>query len=169
MNSATFTVGPDDLTAANRLHFIKLVSLRRWLLTFILSAVAIALVFYGVDLSIDIAGYLIALASMWGMIVTICVLGWLMIPRQARRTWKQAQRLWIETSVHWDPDGITFRSAGGESRVQWSAYHRWAPDDRSILLYQDERSFYTLPIRDFPADAREEIIGYLKGAGVPQR
>jgi len=169
MNSATFTIIPEDLIAANRLHFIKLFSIRRWLLTFIGSAVSIALIFYGFDLRIGVVGYLVALGSMWAIIVAICGLGWLMVPRQSRRTWTQAQKLWIETNVQWDAEAITFKSVRGESRVPWSAYHRWAADDRSILLYQDERTFYTLPIRDFPANARNEIVGFLKTAGVAER
>ena len=76
MNSATFTIIPEDLIAANRLHFIKLFSIRRWLLTFIGSAVSIALIFYGFDLRIGVVGYLVALGSMWAIIVAICGLGW---------------------------------------------------------------------------------------------
>ena len=169
MNEATFTIGPEDLSAANRLHFISLLSIRRWLLVFAGSAVAVALLLFGFDSSFGLEGYLIVLGSVWGIVVAICVWGWFMIPRQARRTWKQAQKLWIETTASWDAERISFKSARGVSQVQWSAYHRWAADARSILLYQDERTFYTLPMRSFPGAARETIIGYLRMAGVQQR
>jgi len=169
MNEATFTIGPEDLSTANRLHFLSLFSIRRWAFAFAGSALAIALLSFGLDLNFGLGGYLAVLGSVWSIVVAICVWGWLSIPRQAHRTWKQAQKLWIETTVTWDADHISFKSARGVSQVQWSAYHRWAADSRSILLYQDERTFHTLPLRGFPAGARETIIGYLKTAGVEER
>ena len=169
MNEATFTIGPEDLSAANLLHFLSLFSIRRWAFVFAGSALAIALLFFGLDLSLGLGGYLVVLGSVWGIIAAICVWGWLSIPRQARRTSKQAQKLWVDTTVTWDADHISFKSTRGVSQIQWSAYYRWAADDRSILLYQDERTFHTLPLRGFPAGARETIIGYLKTAGVEER
>jgi hypothetical protein len=99
MKEATFTIGPEDLSAANRLHFLSLFSVRRWALVFAGSALAITLVLFGLNLNFGFGGYLVLLGSVWGIVVAICVWGWLMIPRQARRTWKQAQKLWIETTV----------------------------------------------------------------------
>ena len=169
MSEATFTIGSEDLAAANRLHFIKLFSAERWSLTFIGSAVALALLNFGFDAGIDLEDYLLILGSIWAIIVAICVLGWFMIPRQARRTWGQAKKLWIEQNVKWDSDRIHFKSTRGESHVLWSDYHRWAADDRSILLYQDERTFFLLPVRQFPVGTRETITDYLKLAGVAER
>ena len=169
MNEATFTVGADDLIAANRFHFKNLFSAERWTFALLGSASAIALLLYGLDLGFDVRDFLYMLAAVWALVVGICVLGWFLIPRQARRTWSQAEKLWIETAVRWDSDKLHFTNARGVSSVRWADYYRWAADDRSILLYQDERTFFTLPLRQFPADARETITGYLEAAGVEVR
>ena len=169
MNEATFAVGPEDLIAANRFHFKNLFSAEKWTFTLLGTGTAIALILYGLDLGFDVRDFLYIFAAVWTMIVGICALGWFLIPRQARRSWSQAKRLWIETEVRWDKDGIHFKNARGDSYVPWSDYHRWAADKRSILLYQDDRSFILLPLRGFPADARETITGHLKTSGVPTR
>jgi len=169
MNEATFTVGPDDMAAANRLHFLKLFSARRWLFVFLGSAVALALLNFGLIGYIDPEIYLITLGTIWGTIVAICIVGWLMIPRQARRIWSQGQKLWIERRVAWDVDKIHFISANGEVHVSWGDYYRWAADERSLLLYQDDRSFHLLPLRNLPNGAGETMIGHLRAAGVQER
>ena len=169
MNEATFTVGPDDLIAANRFHFKNLFSAERWTLALLVTGTLIALLAYGLDLGLETKDYLYIFATVWVFVIGICVLGWFSIPRQARRSWMQAKRLLIETKARWDSEGITFENARGNSRVPWTDYHRWAADDRSILLYQDDRSFFTLPLGQLPADARDTITGHLKKAGVRAR
>lgn len=169
MNEATYTVSPEDLTAANRLHFLKSFSLRRWLVAFIFSAVAVGLFIWGFDGFLDPESYLLALGSIWGFVVAICIVGWLMIPRQARRSWSQAQKMWIGQRVTWDADKIHFKSQKGEVHVSWGDYYRWAADERTLLLYQDARTFYLVPLGSLPSEARETMTGYLKAAGVQER
>ena len=169
MNEATFTVGPDDLIAANKFHFKNLFSAERWTFALLVSGTVIAVLVYVLDLGFEAKDFLYIFAAVWVVVIAICVLGWFAIPRQTRRSWSQAQRLWIETEVRWDSNGIHFKNARGNSHVPWTDYHRWAADERSILLYQDDRSFFTLPLRQFPADARDTITGQLKKAGVQAR
>lgn len=169
MNQVSYSVGVDDLAAANRLYFIKTISIRRWIGTFVASAVAIALTLWGFIGQIDSEIYLLALGSIWLTIIAICIFGWFMIPRQARRTWQQSQKMWVEQLVTWDAEKIHFNSARGEIHVSWGDYYRWAADNRSLLLYQDWRMFYLVPLRTFSAEAKAEIIGYLKAAGVQER
>jgi hypothetical protein len=169
MNEATFTVSPEDCVAANRLHFLKSISIKRWLEVFILSAAALALFNFGFDWIFDLEGYLIVLGSIWAFLVTVCVAGWFMIPRQARRNWRQAQKMWIERRVSWDADKIHFESEKGQVHVNWSDYYRWAADDRSLLLYQDDRTFHLVPLRNLPSGACDAITEYLKAAGVQER
>jgi hypothetical protein len=169
MNEATFTVSPDDMIAANRLHFLKSFSIKRWLEVFILSAVALALFNFGFDWMFDPEGYLIVLGTIWAFLATVCIVGWFMIPRQARKNWKQAQKMWIERSVSWDADKIHFESEKGQVHLNWSDYYRWAADDRSLLLYQDDQTFNLVPMRNLPPGARETITEYLQAAGVLER
>ena len=86
---------PDDLIAANRLHFKKLFSSNRWRLALLVSGAMTAMLVYGVDLGMKGEDFLFILAGVWAFVLTICLLGWLLIPRQARRTWGQAKKLWI--------------------------------------------------------------------------
>ena len=169
MNEATYTVGPDDLVAAYRLNFLKSFSIRQWLFAFIGGAVGMAFLILVSDGVIDPESYLLALGSIWGIVVAICIVGWLMIPMQARRIWSQAQKFWTGHRVKWDADQIHFKSERGESHVRWSDYYRWAANDKSLLLYQDSRLFYPLPLQSFPAGAAETIFGYLRAAGVQER
>jgi len=169
MTEVTYTVAADDLVAANRLHFLKSISLRRWLITFLASAVAVGMIVWGFIGSLETELYLLTLGGMWALIVTICIVGWLMIPRQARRTWQQGQKMFVEQRVTWDAEKIWFKSARGEIGVSWGDYYRWTADDRNLLLYQDIRMFYLVPLRTFPSGASEEIIDHLKVAGVRER
>ena len=130
---------------------------------------AVALILWGFIGQIDYEIYLLAVGSIWLTIVAICIFGWFMIPRQARRTWHQSRKMWVERRVTWDVEKNHFNSARGEIPVGWGDYYRWAADDRSLLLYQDWRMFYLAPLRTLPAEAKEEIIGYLKVAGVQKR
>ena len=169
MNVASYTVGPDDLAAANRLHFLRSFSSRRSAIAFIFSVIAVALMVFGFDDVFGPNSYFLVLGSIWGVIAAICVFGWLAIPWQARRSWDQAQKMWTEQRVTWDPDKIHWQSDRGDVHVLLGNYYRWAADARSLLLYQDSRTFYLVPLRSLPAGARETITNYLRAAGVRER
>jgi hypothetical protein len=169
MNEGIYAITPADLTAANRLHFRKSVSPRKWLFTFLLSAASLALLLPLYSDGFDGQIYAFSLGGVWLFITTICLVGWIMIPRQALRTWNQSRLLQTEQHLQWDPEKLRFRSERGEVHVSWKDYHRWAADHTSLLLYQDDRAFYLLPLRCLPAGAGDTIIKYLCAAGVKER
>lgn len=58
MNEATFTVGPDDLIAANRFHLKNLFSAERWTFALLVTGTLIAMLAYGLDLGFETKHYL---------------------------------------------------------------------------------------------------------------
>jgi hypothetical protein len=169
MNEATYTVSSDDLAAANRLHFLRSFSFRRSVFAIFFSVIAVALLVFGFSEILRPEDFFHVLAAIWGFVGAICLAGWVAIPWQARRSWNQAQKLFTEVNASWDAEKIHFKSERGDVHVRWGSYYRWAADDRSLLLYQDARTFFFVPLRGLPSDARETIMGFIRAARLPER
>lgn len=65
-------------------------------------------------------------------------------------------------------DGIHFRTAHIDSRVQWSLYSRALIDDHSFLLYHGSRDFTLIPRRVFQSVEQQQDCERLIAEKIPQ-
>lgn len=169
MESGSFRTTADDLIAANRLHWLQTFRLKRAILL-LMAILAVSSLW----LSWSHGWWGVVAALMLGPILAILYgalwLGsWLLVGLLARRRWRQSEPMWVDQQVTWTAEEIEFRSVRGEARFPWHDFYRWAADEKSILLYQSENAFYTLPLRGFTSEAAREIASLLTVANVPQR
>lgn len=106
------------------------------------------------------------------VLLMIVSFAWFLLPRHlyaSQPKLKQGYRL-----VFSDTE-ILFRTAGIESKLDWSIYEKWLADDEFYILYYGKRSLTIIPRRAFPDDsadrAFQELVGRKIGSSslVPSR
>lgn len=114
----------------------------------VLSIVGIALVLVGIITDYKAIGFG---GSIGGIIGYFSVL-YLLIPFNAKKQYKQLRSLKNETQVTLSQQGIDFKSASGECKLQWCDIHKWKSANGIYLLYLTRNMFYMVPSRALPSD-----------------
>lgn len=89
---------------------------------------------------------------------------WL-VPRLARRQFRQSAALRAPSTIAWDGELIHLACDRGESRIPITALYRWDRTDRAILLYQTEMMFNPVP-KAALGEAADRLIARIEEAGV---
>jgi hypothetical protein len=71
-------------------------------------------------------------------------------------------------TLTFSPDGIHFRTAHIDSRLQWSMYSRALVDDHSYVLYYGTRQFTVIPKRVFQTPEEQQTFERLLTEHVAQ-
>lgn len=178
MNGTTeFTITEADHLAALRRNFYD--SLFRWRTGLgIAFFVAIyVLVFLGLPIldgkTLDFKRVLVA--AITGPIVSVLFAGAillfsrLMLPRRARRAYRQHRGLRDPIRAEWDDTTMRISAQTGESRMAWSDYVSWSEDAAVLILYHTDFLFNILPRAALSDAHHAQIVAALAAHGVPPR
>jgi hypothetical protein len=167
--SGEYTLQEEDFIASSKLHGRRQGSLAH-IVSMLVSLAAVC--WYGWLLltcpSAATAEFFTA-ALAGSIYIILTPLSPLILAALARREYRQSRSMWIAQPTQCDEEGVSFESARGQVRFTWSDFHRWAKDDSSVLLYQTNHCFLTLPLRGFPPGAGEQVASWLRAAGLKQR
>ena len=84
-------------------------------------------------------------AAALGGILLCQLLGYLLIPRRARRLYRQQASLQKPYRYTWSDAGFAYASETDNAAVAWPELHRWSPGRRTILFFLNDQLFYAIP------------------------
>jgi hypothetical protein len=85
-----------------------------------------------------------------------------------RVVFRREPRFQDDYSLTFSPEGIHFRTANIDSRLQWSVYSRALVAAHSYVLYHGPRSFTVIPKRVFQGEEQRQAFEQLLTEHVPQ-
>jgi hypothetical protein len=100
-----------------------------------------------------------------GAFVLLLVAAFMVIPSLAFR---REPKFRDDYSLTFSPEGIHFRTAHIDSRLQWSMYSRALVDAHSYVLYYGTRQFTVIPKRVFQSVEQQQAFDQLLTQHVPQ-
>lgn len=128
-----------DYVAASRAAWMRSVRRRR----FVMSVAWLALFAVAVGVTIgwfdrggfDMLGYPLMTLGLFAAWMLLCIgFGWLLLPRRARRLFRQQKSLDQDHLVTWNDAGISYRTPKAVSDLAWSDYHGWY-EGRAVFLF----------------------------------
>jgi len=155
-----------DYVAASRAGWWRSVRRRRFriqvaigLLIVTLLGITLGLVFQLDDkpvlIAMMIGGYI-------GWLIACVGIGYLMLPRRARRLFRQQKALDQEFVVSWSPHGAKFISPKASSDLAWGDYLDWAENDGAFILTINDGLYHFVPKRVLDAtqtaDLRDALV-----------
>ena len=169
MVQGKFKITAEDLVAGNLLHG-KGPSYRAHQLLFGLSLLLLVVtgyLFYREGCRFpDVLTWWAAVSLIY---IVITPISWWALAALARRSFRQSERLLVLQEVVCTPDDIKLSSERGMVRIPWGDFHRWAMNDKVLLLYQTDSAFLTIPLRGFAPDVGQQLGAWLQAAGVRRR
>jgi len=120
----------------------------------------------GADEIIRIAA--VAAAAGGGGLLLCLGLGYLLIPRRARRLFRQSATAGRPYRYAWSDEGLSFRSDTESGTRAWQDFYRWGESSRGVLLLLNERLFYIIPRRALTAAQAEDLRATVAAHGPPR-
>lgn len=164
----TFTPSETDYVAALALNFRHQVRSRALLrpMAIVIGVAVLVLIVVAIVVDGDPLGTaavaLGGVAGGIGAVLIVIAINRLLLPRTARRLFRQQKSLHREHVFVWDDVGTQWRSSVGDVRLGWGDYHRWIDGKDTILLFLNDQLFHFLPARVFDpvrfANLRATII-----------
>lgn len=139
----------DDFLAAQRLHRRR--CSRGVTTTLLVVALVGIVVLYAASRAI---GVVLVFAAVGGLLGEAVQNG-LLLPRQARRLYRQCAAYRQSFDYSWDEDWLSVTSESGNGRRRWSDYIRYREDERVFLLYHADNLFEMLPKAWFAGEAQQ--------------
>ena len=170
----TYMLLESDYVLAQRTHFARSIRswpvLRRWFFFVIAGAVVGTLASFGETTS-RAKILVIAWFTASGVIFTpLCwILSFLLLPRQARRLYRQQRAFSLPWTYRWTESGIENEGATGTSRYAWNELHAWARSDRIFLFYVNDILFLLLPTRVLSQAQADDLEALLREHGPTRR
>jgi len=94
---------------------------------------------------------LLVLCALWSVFI------WAAPHLSARRQFRGSPSANSPITLEASDAGLHFRSAHGDSRVDWSAYVNWLEEEKVFAIFPNPRIFVALPKRAFNADQISEF------------
>jgi hypothetical protein len=95
-------------------------------------------------------------------------LGYLLLPRRARRIFRQTASLGKPYHYRWSEQGIDYRSEGDNGHRAWVDFYRWCDSTKVLLLMLNEQLFYIIPRRALTAAQAEDLRATVAAHGPPR-
>lgn len=103
----------------------------------------------------------------WLVLILCFILGtvhyWL-LPRQARRHFRQTSLLSEAMTLSWDEDGFSLAGDRASSRLAWRDLYAWDENDDIVLLMQSEMLYNLVPKSALTNEQTEDLKKCLKTA-----
>ena len=74
-------------------------------------------------------------------------LGFRLLPRRARRLYRQHKTLQQPTTLHWSDDGLLWESESARAVHRWGDLHEWQHAPTITLVYLNDILFHCVPRR----------------------
>jgi len=168
------TIGEEDYVGANRVWFLHYLRRRKVLVRYalLLASLAAALAMLEWSGGGGAAGILrvVAFAIVGGGAgLLLCNgIGYVLLPRRARRLFRQNPSFYKSYHYHWSDDGLAYRSERESGMRPWKDFYRWSDGSEALLLMLNEQLFYIIPRRAL-TDAQAEDLRATLGAHGPPR
>ncbi len=89
------------------------------------------------------------------VLLVIVSYAWFILPRQI---YASQPKLKQQYDLVFSDAGLLFRTAGIDSKLDWSIYQKWVVDDEFYILYYGKRSLTVIPRRVFPDDSADRAF-----------
>ena len=172
--SVTFTPTKAEYIAATRVHFMKQLASRRFI-------VRMAVLGLGLWLVVTLLGYalegklleaaaigLLSIMSGFAALSILIGANFLLMPRLSGRLYDQQKSLHRQTEFYWDDVGTRWISDTGDARYPWDDYHRYTVTKDVVLLYLNDHLMHFIP-RHVLGTASEDLVSTARDAGVLPR
>jgi hypothetical protein len=83
------------------------------------------------------------------MLVFLAAYAFLYVPWNVRRLYLQNATKDHPLAIEATDEGITFRSSRGQASLPWSDFRHWRGNDKVVLLYETDASFFGVPAHFF--------------------
>lgn len=170
----TYTLTSDDYVVALKTAFGR--SIRRWgaLRGWLIVAAACGV----------IGGFsALGTVGVWGKLIIVCgFLAWgaimiplcwgfcyLLLPRQARRLFRQQRSLHSPWTYRWSETGLENEGETGLVRFKWGDLHAWTRGRKVFLFYANDALFYMLPLHALSEAEADELESLLERRGPKRR
>ncbi|WP_128892762.1 YcxB family protein [Erythrobacter sp. HKB08] len=109
--------------------------------------------------------WIMLVAVVGGLAITLALTALVMAPAAGRRHYQQAAHLQKSVNVTWDETSIRFDVERGSSSYEWREFHRWSMSGEHLLLFLTDDFVMSVPRRVL-ADGEPVAVGGLLHAGV---
>jgi hypothetical protein len=92
-------------------------------------------------------------------------LGFLLLPRRARKLFRQQRTLHHEMSFSWSDGGSEWRRGSSVTDTPWADYHRWMETPETFLLYVNDILFHFVPKRALDSVQADDLRATLAAQG----
>jgi hypothetical protein len=93
----------------------------------------------------------------------------LLLPRRARKAYKQMRIDGVTTEYEFDRQGFRASSSLGTSIYTWEHFVRWHENDRLLIMYRTDLLMVPLPKNQVEPAVLEALRAELRHAAVPTR
>ena len=172
--SVTFTPSKADYIAATRVHLMKQLTSRRFIVRMTILGLglwgAVTLLGFVLDGELLGAAAIGLLSVMSGFAALGIIIGGniLLLPRRSGRLYDQQKSLHRMTEFSWDETGTRWVSDTGDTRHPWNEYHRWTVTKDVVLLYLNDHFMHFIPRRVL-GSASDDLFATARYAGVLPR
>ena len=171
-----FTMTETTYLQANRLHFWfavrngKFLRVLGWIIPF----------YFALDIATNYIDEVPLREMDWlkyGGMVVLCILaillcyglGYLLLPRRARKLFAQQKLLHSVQNVEFTNEAIITFSDLSTTKLPYAMAHKWLENREIFLVYFSDSSFHFFPVRVVGSDAINAIRANLIAAGCPGR
>ena len=146
--SLCFTYRRNEYVRAMRRHYQRTLHVPRDLVAAAFAIVAGCYVAYSYSGALGTIGLVLAVVA--ALLLAIVGYGLLILPAvvySSQPTLKQ------QYDLVFSDEGIAFRTAGIDAKLDWSIYRGWLADDEFYVLYHGKRGISVIPRRAFANDS----------------
>lgn len=105
------------------------------------------LILVGLKASQGRPGFLLALLPVALFFLIIQLLPKFLLPRQAKRLFRQNQEISAPLAMEFSEKGTKFTNSFGHNERSWSHFVKWKEDEQALLLYHSDQTFNLIPKR----------------------
>lgn len=163
--SVSFTITAEDYTNALRLHMRRYWATKTGPKLFLAAMFALCVVAVIVS-DFDPTPTTVATVVLIGTAILPLLSYFILLPRQARKVYRQVETMRHPTEVSWDLDGYSASTATSMSTIAWSDYYGWSADEKMVLFMQAPNLFQMLPRHALSYERAEDIMGHLEKFGL---
>jgi hypothetical protein len=160
----------DDLASANRVWLSWRRSRKYYLVIFTIFFAVFAFSFVPKLETEDKTSIIVTLAFdtilAVAAISVITGLTYVLVPRRARKLFRQQKSLHAEASIGWSDKGFSYKSELTSSLHPWTHYRQWGENKDVLVMFLTDTQFNLVPKRDIPDGALEELKSLLAKAGI---
>jgi hypothetical protein len=160
-----FTITAEDYANASRLY------MRRYWATRVGPRLFIAAMFALCLIAVIVSGFdptptTVAIIVMVGTAICPLLSYFVLIPRQARKIYREDKHLQHPIEASWTQDAYFASNATGTNTIPWSDYYGWSADEKMVLLMQSPAVFQMLPRHALSNEQAADLIGHLENSGL---